>query len=656
MSLIAGRVESQRDNYGTVITEDGQVLLISEFESRRVFVGDRVLVRLKDRVRKGLPECSIVKITERRTDEIVGQVLRLSGVLMIAPDNKNIAQDILISPEESIEVKVGQIVTAVLLPILSLRSLPVAKVTKILGEHMDPGMEIDIALRSHGIPYQWPEATLTEAKQLPSRVATEDKKDRLDLRQLPLVTIDGDDAKDFDDAVFCAPLKNGGWHLYVAIADVAHYVSPGSALDVEAQNRGTSVYFPGRVVPMLPTELSNGLCSLNPKVDRLCMVCKMTITSKGTLRSYHFYQAVMRSHARLTYSKVAKILLEDDKKLKLHYRDLVPHLKELYKLFKVLHACREQRGAIDFELPETKIIFVDDKKIAKIVPLQRNDAHRLIEECMLMANVAAADFVLKHQIPALYRIHSGPEQEKFDEVREFLKELGIKIDGRIKPKPKDYAELLRKTLARSDFEIIQKVLLRSLGQAVYDGKNTGHFGLAYEAYCHFTSPIRRYPDLLTHRAIKYILEQGSAKDYIYKPQQMHALGEHSSVMERRADEATRDVVDWLKCEFMQDKIGEIFAGRVSSVTTFGLFVTLDDYYVDGLVHVTSLQNDYYVFDKISHTLVCERSGTIYRLGEPVQVQLTRVSLDDRYIDFELISNKNGKQRKSKKSQSRKRRR
>jgi ribonuclease R len=513
-------------------------------------------------------------------------------------------------------------------------------------------MEIELAIRSHELPLEWPDEVEQEISILSTEVDESAKKGREDLRQLPLVTIDGADARDFDDAVYCEQSAKG-WRLLVCIADVSSYVVPDSALDREAENRGNSVYFPDRVIPMLPEVLSNGLCSINPDVDRLCMACELFVNKKGEVDSYRFFEGVMRSHARLTYSQVADMLIEGDAKLCQQYAELLPHLHQLYALYQVLHKARRIRGAIDFDTTETRILFDEDKKVERIVPLVRNDAHRLIEECMLLANVAAARFLLKKKIPALYRNHEGPQEDKLSDLKEFLAELGLVLPGGDKPEAKDYAALLESVSERPDKHLIQTVLLRSLSQAMYGAENQGHFGLSFDAYTHFTSPIRRYPDLLVHRAIKHLISGGKPEEFEYSLSRLQGLGESCSCTERRADEATRDAVDWLKCEYMLDKVGEEFAGIITSVTSFGIFVELEEIYVDGLVHITALDNDYYHFDPVGHRLTGERSGKVYRLGDQIKIKVAAVNLDDRKIDFVLSDSEGGKERSSRAKSKRK---
>ncbi|MFN3785792.1 MAG: ribonuclease R, partial [Thiothrix sp.] len=552
------------------------------------------------------------------------------------------------------EAKHGQIVVAAIIEQPSKYSQPKGKIVEILGDHMAPGMEITVAVRSHQLPHEWSPTIREEADQFGYAVPEIAKVGRVDLRNVPLVTIDGEDAKDFDDAVYCERDGNG-WRLLVAIADVSHYVTPGMAIDKEAQERGTSVYFPGTVIPMLPEILSNGLCSLNPHVDRLCMVCEARLGARGKLLSYRFMEAVMHSAARLTYTKMAKIVVERDPQARAEYsEELCAHLDDLYALYHVLRKARERRGAIDFETEETQIIFDTERKIEAIVPAIRNDAHKLIEECMILANVCAAKFLSKHRIPALHRVHEGPTAEKLADLRQFLAGVGLTLGGGDEPSPADYSAVLDSLGNRPDRHLIQTVLLRSLSQAVYSPDVLGHFGLAQDYYAHFTSPIRRYPDLLVHRAIRHILRGGKASDYPYKRKDMLALGEHCSMTERRADDATRDVTAWLKCEYMQEHVGETFSGVISGVTGFGLFVELSDIYVEGLLHVTALTNDYYHFDPVRHQLTGENSGRIYRLGDTLQVTVARVDLDERKIDFVLAKRANqsvSQARKSKKTKA-----
>ena len=642
--LISGRVIGHPDGFGFVKPDDGSDdLFLLPRQMRALMHNDRVLVSIDGIDRRGRREATVVEILERNTQRVVGRFYREKGVAFVVPDNSRIAHDILIPQEQSGGAKNGQIVVAEIIEQPTQRNQPIGMIVELLGEHMAPGMEIEVAIRSYELPHQWPEEVLQEIGTLQEQVPEAAKQNRKDLRTLPLVTIDGEDARDFDDAVYCQKTSKG-WKLLVAIADVSHYVMPETALDGEAHNRATSVYFPEQVIPMLPEILSNGLCSLNPKVDRLCMVCELFINHEGKLFRSRFFEGVMRSHARLTYTEVAKMLLDGNKKLQKKYAGLLPHLQELHALYKVMHEARERRGAMDFDSQETRIIFGEQRKIEQIVPVVRNDAHRLIEEFMIAANTAAAHFLKRRKIPTLLRVHEGPSKEKILDLRTFLGELGLQLGGGATPEPHDYMQLVKSVAGRPDSQLIQTVLLRSLSQAVYSPEKKGHFGLALDAYAHFTSPIRRYPDLLVHRAIRHCLRGKPVDSFTYSEPDMVLLGEHCSANERRADEATRDVVTWLKCEYMQDKIGEEFTGIISSVTSFGFFVNLSDIFVEGLVHISTLGQDFFHFDPISHQLQGERTGIRYRLGDSVQVTVAGVNLDEKKIDFALLEKRAGKRR------------
>lgn len=653
--LIAGRVIGHPDGFGFLKPDDGTPdLFLHAKQMRTLMHGDRALVSVRGLDPKGRREGAVVQVLERGTTQVVGRYFQEGSIGFVAPDNSRISQDILIPPENKGEAKHGQIVVAAIIEQPSKYAQPKGKIVEVLGDHMAPGMEIDVAIRSHQLPYEWSPEIREEADQFGYEVPEPAKLGRVDLRHIPLVTIDGEDAKDFDDAVYCERDGNG-WRLLVAIADVSHYVTPGMAIDKEAQERGTSVYFPGKVIPMLPEILSNGLCSLNPHVDRLCMVCEARLGPRGKLLSYQFMEGVMHSAARLTYTKMAKIVVERDPQARGEYTpELCSHLDELYTLYQVLRKARERRGAIDFETEETRIIFDNERKIEAIVPTVRNDAHKLIEECMILANVCAAKFLSKHRIPALHRVHEGPTAEKLADVRQFLGGVGLTLGGGDEPSPADYSAVLDSLGDRPDRHLIQTVLLRSMSQAVYSPDVLGHFGLAQDYYAHFTSPIRRYPDLLVHRAIRHILRGGKASDYSYKHKDMVLLGEHCSMTERRADDATRDVTAWLKCEYMQEHVGETFSGVISGVTGFGLFVELSDIYVEGLIHVTALTSDYYHFDPARHQLQGEFTGRIYRLGDTLRVTVARVDLDERKIDFVLAKQANqpdSQPRKAKKTKA-----
>jgi ribonuclease R len=656
IDVVRGRVQGHRDGYGFVIRADGgEDIYLHNRQMRKVFDGDEVIVRLSGEQYRGKEEGAIVDVLVRNTTQLAGRFFNEEGVQFVRPENPRITHDIMIPFGAYGGAKHGQIVVAEITQQPDKNRLPTGRVIQVLGDHMAPGMEIELAIQAHGIPSEWPSDALAEAALLSHEVLAKDKLHRVDVRNLPFVTIDGEDARDFDDAVLCERRK-GGWRLYVAIADVSHYVPVESALDIEARARGNSVYFPDYVVPMLPEAISNGLCSLNPHVDRLCMVCEMTISDSGRITGYQFYEGVMHSHARLTYTKVGEILTGEgdlSKSLREEYKAVVPQLELLHKLYQCLRVARDERGAIDFETVETRIQFNEERKIERIVPIKRNDAHKLIEECMLCANVCAAQFIEKHNLIGLFRVHEGPTETKLANLRAYLSELGLGLAGGDKPTPGDYQQLLQTIQDRSDGHLIQTVMLRSLRQAMYQVENHGHFGLGYEAYTHFTSPIRRYPDLLVHRAIRsvvrgtepttHVRRVDTAKAipkkfiYPYTASDMVVFGEQCSRTERRADEATRDVVSWLKCEYLRDQVGAVYAGHVSAVTSFGLFVELNDLYVEGLIHITSLPHDYYRFEPAQHRLVGERTRKVFGLGDELVVRVVRVDLDNRKIDFELES-------------------
>ncbi|MGY3926144.1 ribonuclease R [Aeromonas simiae] len=646
LNLVKGYVLGHRDGFGFLRPDGGgQDLYLNNREMQRLMHGDYALVQPTEIDRKGRQEARLVRVLKPREMDIVGRYFIENGVGFVVPDDSRIGQDILIPEGENKGARQSQVVVVRLTQRPTGRLNALGTVIEVLGENMAPGMEIEIALRNHGIPHTWPEEVSKEIANLTEEVPEKAKEGRFDLRSLPLITIDGEDARDFDDAVFCEKKKGGGWRLWVAIADVSAYVKPGTALDKEAYQRGNSVYFPEFVVPMLPEVLSNGLCSLNPQVDRLCMVCQMTISASGRLSGFTFYEAVMNSHARMTYTKVAAIL-EGDPKLREQYAPIVGHIEELNNLYKTLKHSRHQRGAVEFESEETRFIFNAERKIDRIVPLVRNDAHKIIEECMILANVASARFIEKHEAAALFRVHDRPGEERLTGFRQFLAELGLELGGGLEPEPKDFAELAAKFEGRPDAELLSTMLLRSMRQAIYQADNIGHFGLALKSYAHFTSPIRRYPDLILHRAIKYLVakeQQGNVRHkwtpsggYHYSLDEVDPMGEHCSMTERRADDATRDVADWLKCEYMLDHVGDEFDGVIASVTGFGFFVRLAEIHIDGLVHVSSLTNDYYQFDAIHQQLIGENFRRRYRLGDKVRVKVMAVSLDERKIDFIMV--------------------
>jgi ribonuclease R len=624
--LIKCRVSGHRDGFGFAVPEetDGKGdLFLPEREMRKAFHGDIAMVRPVGVDRRGRREGRIVEVLERAVSKLVARIHRERGVWLARPEERRIRQDILIEAGGEGKAKEGQVVVVEILEQPDGQRQPIGRVAEVLGDYADPGMEIEIALRKHDLPHVFPDEVLKQ--KIPAKVRKKDLKGRVDLRDLPLVTIDGETARDFDDAVYAERSGKKGFRLIVAIADVSHYVEPGDALDQEAYNRGTSVYFPRRVIPMLPEALSNGICSLNPEVDRLCMVCDMQIGAKGQVKKYSFYPAVMHSKARLTYTQVWDWLQNGS------VHPVFPHIQVLYELFKILLTARAQRGAIEFDTVETRMIFNDEGKIEKIVPVVRNDAHRLIEECMLAANVCASEFIQKNKRKSLYRVHEGPTQEKLENLRRYLAVNSLSLGGGEKPTTKDYAKLADEIKNRPDASMIQTMLLRSMQQAVYSPENLGHFGLAYQAYTHFTSPIRRYPDLLVHRTIKGILQ-----DQPYKPGKWAKLGEHCSMTERRADDASRDVEAWLKTYYMRDKLGEVFNGKISAVTSFGVFVLLDELFVEGLLHISELGKDYFHYKQELQAIIGEKSGLRYQLGDALRVKVARVDLEATQVDFVLV--------------------
>jgi ribonuclease R len=632
LDLLRGTVQGHPDGYGFVVPDDGgDDLFLSPREMHKVLHGDRVTAKRIGFDRRGRPEAAIVDVLERANRDVVGRVHEERGLWFVEAENRRINQDLLLAPDGRMNAQPGQVVVVEIIEQPSEHGEAVARVKEVLGSPTDAGIEIEIALRKHDLPFEWSAAAKRQAQRLPSEVRPADRTGRTDLTELALVTIDGETAKDFDDAVYCEP-DGRGFRLVVAIADVAHYVRDGDALDHDARERGTSVYFPRRVIPMLPEALSNELCSLRPDVDRLCMACDMRIDARGTIRSYAFYPAVMHSRARLTYTQVYAWLREPARAKGTPGAPLLPHLAQLHTLYKVLFAARERRGAIDFDTAELSLSFDPQGKIADIVPAPRNDAHRLIEECMLAANVCAAQYLALHEQPALYRVHEGPPPEKLASLREFLASSALTLTGGDAPTAMDYAALIDRIRDRPDFDLLQTVLLRSLSRAEYSPDNVGHFGLAYEAYAHFTSPIRRYPDLLVHRAIKAVL---AGKQYVPKGATWGELGVHCSMTERRADDASRDVLQWLKCYYMKERIGETFAGTISGVASFGIFVTMDGLDIDGLVHVTDLPRDYFHFDAVRHALIGERTGRVFQLAGRVRAKVARVDLDRSKIDFTL---------------------
>ncbi|MEO6798584.1 MAG: ribonuclease R [Rhodanobacter sp.] len=638
LDLIAGRVLANADGYGFLRPDEGgEDLYLSPQQMRTVLHGDRVLASVVGIDRRGRKQGAIAEVLERRSPRLVGRVVVEDGVTLVSPDDRRLNQDVMIKPGQEQGAKSGQIVVVEITDPPTQNRGPLGEIRAVLGERLQPSLVVEMAIASHDLPHEWPPEVLRDAAQVEGEVTAAERDGRTDLRRLPLVTIDGADARDFDDAVYAEPKRGGGWRLVVAIADVSHYVQVAKALDREAYERSTSTYFPGFVVPMLPETLSNGICSLNPKVDRLCMVCDMTVDAEGNVSRSKFYDAVMLSHARLTYDKVWQAVGLREEDARHEVADVLPQLENLHALYKAMAAQRKRRGAIDFETPEVKFRLDQSGSVESMGATERNDAHKLIEECMIAANVQAALFLEKKKIPALFRAHEPPPAEKYEDLQQFLREFKLRMPPVAEVTPADFSEILRMVHDRPERELIQKVLLRSQSMAAYQPDNRGHFGLALQAYAHFTSPIRRYPDLLVHRAIRFALTGRKPDDYTYTPAEMAAMAIHCSQRERRAEEAERDVDDRFKCAWMEKHVGSEFDGVVTGVTSFGLFVELDESKVSGLIHISQLANDYYHFDATRKLLKGERTGAQFRLGDHVRIQVLRASLEDRKIDFRLVS-------------------
>ena len=642
LELITGTVTGHQDGFGFLARDDGgEDMYLSAREMRAIFHGDRVAVRAIGLDRRGRDEGQLVEVLKRGIREVAGQFIRERGIGIVIPDNPKVAHRILVAKGEAGSAKHGQIVVAKILDYPTHLEQATGKIVQVIGDPGTKGIATDIAIHAHGIPTDWPQAVRQQARTMGRDVAEDAKRNRVDLRDVNLVTIDGADARDFDDAVFCEA-SGDGYRVLVAIADVAHYVKSSSPLDKQAIRRGTSVYFPDRVIPMLPEVLSNGLCSLKPNLDRLCMVCEMRVNGEGKVSRSKFYEAVMRSSARLTYSQVNDFLT--GKSQQQIPGPLHNDIRNLHDAFKLFAKNRRKRGAIELDIPQTRINVDEDGAVTGISAVPRNDAHRLIEECMIAANVQAAKFLRKHRVAGLYRVHAKPDPDRFEELRSYLLDLGFKVPHPDHVQPRQLNKLMQQVKDRPDSVAISMALLRSMSHAEYTPGNIGHFGLALDAYAHFTSPIRRYPDLLVHRAIRHILHGGKAGNFTYDSGAMERLGSLCSERERRAEDATREVEAWLKCQYMADKIGEQYAGIITAVTNFGVFVQIPELQIDGLVHVTNLQNDYYRFDAGSQSLIGDRSGTQYRLGDGLAVVVSRVDLESKRIDFQLAAERTSKKR------------
>ena len=636
--LVRGRVMGRPDGSGSLLPDGtGDRVVLSPRQMRWLLHGDRAIVRISDRDDNGVPQGELVEILDRANWQITGRFFEEYGVGFLVPENKRLQQDVLLAPDGRGGAEDGELAVAEILAQPNERRQPIGRITQVLGRSIDVGEEDTVAARIYGIPMDWPEEVEAEVAAFGDEVPEADKQGRTDLRRLPLVTIDGADAKDFDDALYCEPTAKG-WRLVVAIADVSHYVRPGTALDQEARQRGNSVYFPRSVVPMLPEALSNGLCSLNPHVDRLCMVCDMLLQGDGKVLRSRFYRAVMRSAARLTYDQAAAAVVDGDPEARAEIgEEVVGHLQTLHRLYKTLRQAREHRGAIDFDTTETEMRFDDEGRVVAVEPTERNDFHKVVEECMISTNVCTAKFLLKNKVPSLYRVHERPGEQKLEQLKAFLAQAGLELGGGDEPTGKDYARVMEQAKDRPDRHLIETVLLRSMQAAEYRPDNAGHFGLALDAYTHFTSPIRRYPDLVIHRGIGHVIDGHRGRSFSMSHDDLVTLGEHCSMTERRGDEATRDAEMTLKCEYLSDRIGEELTGVIAAVTSFGLFISLEGVYVDGLTHITNLESDFFHYDSVGHRLVGDRTGKEYRLSDRVRVRIARVDKDERKIDLEVIA-------------------
>lgn len=666
LELVTGKVLAHTDGFGFLSSEDrSEDIFLSNRQMRAVFHGDIAQVRIRGKDRRGRSEGEIIEVLERNTQQVVARLYFKGSLNLLESLNNKIIHEILVPGLNRKKYKAGQIVVANIVEQPSKHGIPMAEIIETLGDHLTPDMEVEVALRNQDIPFSFSDELLELVDHMPIVVPEKDKRNRKDLTSRPFVTIDGEDARDFDDAVYCEKKSGGGWRLFVAIADVAHYVEVDSELDKTAFERGTSVYFPQYVVPMLPEKLSNGLCSLKPEVDRLVLVSEITISAQGRISGFQFYEGVIHSHARLTYTEVT-MLLSGEKRIREKFSGLIGDLDELSNLYRALQKNRDARGALEFDSRELGFEFDSSGRVVSINPLSRNDAHRLIEECMLCANVCAARFIDKHKTPGLYRVHEPPEEEKVAGLSDFLSHLGVAFSWGDKISTRDYQVVLDQLRQKKNGHVLQVALLRSMNQAVYQAENKGHFGLNYSEYAHFTSPIRRYPDLMMHRLIKSVIHRKSDSRYVqrfgrpgrknwypYTLEDIVMIGEATSFTERRAESAVYDVLEWIKCDYISDHVGDISPGVITGVTKFGLFVELDNVFVEGLVHVSTLTGDYFHYDPASQSLVGERTQVIYSLADVVSVQITRVDVDERKVDFELISHSPLGRRRSQAKNSRK---
>ena len=634
MNLIVGRVKAHPDGYGFVIpeSEEEEDIFISPRNLKEAMHGDRVVARIES-VRKKGREGSVIRILERKTRKVVGKFMRAKNYSYIIPEDERILQEVFIPEGETKRARPDQIVVAEITQYPTERARPVGRITHLLGYPDDPDIEPQIIIHKYDLPHRFSSAAIKEAQNFPLTPPPPEYKDRVDLRGIPTFTIDGENARDFDDAVSIEKEKDGGMKLYVSISDVSHYVKGETALDNEAYFRGTSVYFPDRAIPMFPTEISNEICCLHPRMDRLTLTAELRYDANGEGRGIKFYSSVIRSDERLTYTWVRKMLVDGDSELKGKFKDLLPSLELMADLCRELRRRRAERGAIDFDLPEPTVILNLQGETEEVIRAERNLAHQIIEEFMIAANEAVAHFMEERGFPFIYRIHEPPKKEMIDEFRRFISQLGYKMRKDSDHSPKEFQRILSEVKGRPEERVVNEILLRSMKWAKYSAINLGHFGLASDGYTHFTSPIRRYPDLIVHRLLKKVLSKKEVK----LPEEILAnKADYLSNRERVAMEAEREILNRYRVRFMRDKIGEEFEGIISGVTAFGFFVELKNIFVEGLVRVTSLYDDYYQYHEKRYCLVGERTHKTFRIGDKVKVRVERVDLERRHIDFGII--------------------
>ncbi len=635
MKLITGTITIHPDGFGFVQSQDREQpdVFIPPRKLKGAVHGDMVTARIEKDTAKG-PEGAVIRINERSVQEVVGIFHAGRNLGVVIPENERLRFEILIPNPKKYGNIDGMAVVARILHFSKTGTTAEGEIVKVLGDPESIEVQSQIVINKYQLPNKFSKPAMLQAEELPESIRKEDLSGRKDIRQLPLVTIDGENAKDFDDAVHVKKTRSG-FVLTVAIADVSHYVEKGSSLDSDALERGTSVYFPDRVIPMLPEKLSNGLCSLVPEQDRLAMVARISFDKDGNVKRASFFKAVMRSHYRFTYKLVQKLLDGQDKKLLNRHKKFLKTIREMEELAKLLMKKRQERGSIDFDLPEPEVILGLTGELESIVLRERSMAHRIIEEFMIAANEAVARFLSQRNIPVLYRIHEPPEREKIDDLVEYLRSLGYNIKTPKKIDPFWFQKILGMVEGKPEEYVINSMLLRSMNQAVYSPENKGHFGLASPTYLHFTSPIRRYPDLVVHRVLKGNLRR-IRKRPVYSKEELIPLGEHLSRRERIAMEAEREMLERLKIRYMEDKIGEQFHGIITGVTSFGMFVELKEIFISGVVRLVDMADDYYEFDSKRHLLRGKRTGKIYRLGQEIVLRLIGINKARRHLNFEIV--------------------